>query len=737
MNIIQKAVSLKTLLVLALCVMCGNAALAESKLSIDPVTFGSKEKMMVAVNFENTNPVVGMEFAVVLPSFLEFDGNAIEKNTERFTNHMMQFNPANGRVLIYSMPSSLIKGEDGPLVYLPVKVKDSQSAPVTGEIKVAGISFSGAASGGSAESWTQAQFSVPASYAPFHATMTPSAETLVVKPGVPATMGFAIEADFEVVGFQMDIVLPAGLTLADVATTTNRAPGDAMVSVFHNDGYDRLVYFSMSNTALTGNEGEVFTIDVTPSDDYAVAEATVEVKNIQLTNIAMQIVIADPFTVKVINEKLLFDELNTSVEALKTKLAEALATIAEECPNVKDEYTGEEISAKIETLSAKIAQLYAEGALTPEGDAIKAEIAAIEAEIEALVAAAKQAEIDREAQRVADNQAAYDAVLALLQQLQEQLDATSATAAEQYPDIDVTAEKTAAQEAIDAAKAAAEAAFEAVAEAGVFDYTVPEEDIEALIQAILTKAVGDTEENRKAHNEEAYNAAIAALDALQAQLDAAIAAAAQDCPHANVLAEVNAAQTAITNARQQVELAKLKCADEGLFDYTVPEDDIKALITAVTTSAQEQEAAWVEAQRQAANLAAYNASIAEIDALQAQLDAMKAQVAEEYPSADVQAEIAAAQQAIDDARAAATAAYDAVATEGNYEYTVPTQNIAALIKAILTAAQQSGISEISIDNLDPSVKLYNLSGRRVTNPAPGTIVIAVPSNGKPSKHIVH
>ena len=737
MNIIQKAVSLKTLLVLALCVMCGNAALAESKLSIDPVTFGSKEKMMVAVNFDMQNPITSLQFDFVLPAFLEFDGTAIQKNTERFADHTVTFNPSLGRVLISSMSSALLKGENGPLVYIPVKVKDSQTAPATGVIKVQYIKFSGKMENNDAPKWTQPDFTVAASYAPYHVEVSATTSPVVVKPGETTALGIGIKADCEVSTFQMDFVLPAGLTLANEVSLTNRASGDAFTLVNHNDGYVRVQYGTMSNTPLTGDEGEVFTIALTAAPDYAVASSTIDVKNIIISNKDLIEVAPDPFTIEVINEKLLFDELNTSVEALKTKLAEALATIAEECPNVKDEYTGEEISAKIETLSAKISQLYAEGALTPEGDAIKAEIAAIEAEIEALVAAAKQAEIDREAQRVADNQAAYDAVMALLQQLQEQLDETSATAAEQYPDIDVTAEKTAAQEAIDAAKAAAEAAFEAVAEAGVFDYTVPEEDIEALIQAILTKAAGDTEENRKAHNEEAYNAAIAALDALQAELDAAIAAAAQDCPHANVLAEVNAAQTAITNARQQVELAKLKCADEGLFDYTVPEDDIKALIAAVTTSAQEQEAAWVEAQRQAANLAAYNASIAEIDALQAQLDAMKAQVAEEYPSADVQAEIAAAQQAIDDARAAATAAYDAVATEGNYEYTVPTQNIDALIKAILTAAQQSGISEISIDNLDPSVKLYNLSGRRVTNPAPGTIVIAVPSNGKPSKHIVH
>ena len=129
-----------------LCGMTGYAAeTAQSVLSIDPVSFSNKDKKMVAVNFENKEPIAGMQFDVSLPSFLEFDGDEAELNPERIKTHYCLMNQTTGRVLIYSMPQATIQGEDGALVYLPVKVKGnvSQSQSQSGSITVENIVYSG------------------------------------------------------------------------------------------------------------------------------------------------------------------------------------------------------------------------------------------------------------------------------------------------------------------------------------------------------------------------------------------------------------------------------------------------------------------------------------------------------------------------------------------------------------------------------------------------------------------
>lgn len=847
MNIIPKNKSVKAMLMLAVFMMFGITSQAagypeaQSKLSIDnPVTFSSTEATMLTINFDKKEPIVGMSFNIALPDFLEFAGTNIQKNESRFNNHQVQMK-TNGNVLVYSMQQYEITGDEGPLLYIPVKVKDNVTTPESGVITVRNIAFSGKPeSTTTATGWTQEAFDVTAVYSPFSAIVSASNSKLNIIPGTPCSLGIDVEADTKILGFTMDLVMPAGLTLDPASwTCSNRCPGDGQVIVRERDfGYALMYIAPMSNTPLSGNSGQVFTINVISDASYDVASANIQVKNIVLSNINNIEVTADPFTIEAVNETPLHNILTASVADLQTKLAAALETIETECPDVKDDFTGAEISAKIAEISEKIESYFTAGTLTANAAALQTEIAGVEADITALVADAKAAEAEykenqrkaanqaaydatlaqiatlqaaldaakatceeqypgiditanvtaaqnaidavkaaalaafnavategvysytfesapiqalidkveaeakaayeaaQEEARVAANQAAYNAVLAEIAALQEQYDEVVAQVAEDYPEVDVTAEKTAAQNAINAAKAAALAAFEAVAEAGTFEYTVPTADIQAKIQAIVEAAVAGSEESRQAYNLQAYNAAIAAITDLQEQLDEAISYAETNCPHANVLAEVNAAQTAINNARTAAEAAKLACAEEGLFDYTVPTEDIYALIAAVTQAADDKEAAWKEEQRKAANLAAYNASLAEIQALQASLDAMKSKVETEFPDYDAAADIAAAQAAIDNAKNAADAAYAAVADEGEYDYDVPSDDINALIQAIYDNAKESGIHGINVDNLAPGTKLFNLRGQVVTRPTPGTIVIVVTPNGKPSKHVI-
>lgn len=100
------------------------------------------------------------------------------------------------------------------------------------------------------------------------------------------------------------------------------------------------------------------------------------------------------------------------------------------------------------------------------------------------------------------------------------------------------------------------------------------------------------------------------------------------------------------------------------------------------------EALVPEAKRQADNAAAYNESLKALNDLQNQLNVAVMTAESLYPESDLTKVVANAQKAIDDAKAAAAAANEAVATAGTYEYTVPTEAINADIKAIIVEAKR-------------------------------------------------
>ena len=437
-----------------------------------------------------------------------------------------------------------------------------------------------------------------------------------------------------------------------------------------------------------------------------------------------------------------YNAVLAEIEALQASLNTAAANVAEQYPHAN--VTAEKEAAQNAINAAKTAADNAYAGVAAEGVFT---YTVNKTEIEALIAAmTAKAQADEEAyqaeeQRKADNLAAYNAVVAELDALQESLDAVAANVTEQYPHANVTAQKEAAQNAINTAKADAEAAYQAVAAEGEFNYTLDKAAIEALIAAVTAKAQADeaayeNEEARKAANEAAYQAVVEQLNALSEQLDQTAAAAVETYPHADVTEEVAAARDAIAAALAAADADKAATADEGLFSYTVDTEAIEALINAVTTGAAADEAEYEDNLRREANRAAHEANVKIIDALEQKLIATEAAVAVTYPDADVTAEEQAAREAIAAAREAEQAAYDAVADEGVYDYTVDSAAIEALIDAIVEKAKKSGISEIEMDALNGDIMLFNLQGTRVVNPSKTAVYIMVDKQGNTRKVVI-
>ena len=385
--------------------------------------------------------------------------------------------------------------------------------------------------------------------------------------------------------------------------------------------------------------------------------------------------------------------------------------------------------------SSKTEAEAAKAAVKDEGNySYAVDTAAIEALITAVSneAARDQAAKDAEAKRVADNEAAYKASIDEIAALQAALDAMKTKVAATYPDANVTAETVAAQSAIDKAEAGANAAKSAVILEGNYSYTVDTEGITALINAIETAA----EAQRVAANEAAYQATLAEIQRLTDKLDNMKALIATTYPDVNVDDAIAAAAAAIEAAKNGAADALAAVKDEGKYSYTVDAAAIEALIDAIRTAAVEAQAALdKENARVEANQAAYEEAIAQIDALQAALDAMKANVEENYPDADVTAEIEAAQAAIDNARSEAEDALEAVAEEGTFAYSPDTDSVDALIAAIETAAKAAGIVNIEADAAK-GILYYDINGRRVINPERGMVVIRLTPDGQVTKIIL-
>ena len=386
------------------------------------------------------------------------------------------------------------------------------------------------------------------------------------------------------------------------------------------------------------------------------------------------------------NNKAAYDAVVAQLNTLQEQYDAAIANVEANYADFRDAEA--EAAAQKLITDAKAAAQAAYEAVATEGNFEYApDTEAISNAIAALVTDAK-ARHDAEMARRAANESAYNAVVAGLDVLQEQLDAALATLAEDYADFRDPEAETAAQQLITDAKAAAQAAYEAVAEEGTFEYTADTESIAAAIAALVTDAEARriAELDRVQANQALYDGVMAQLDALQEQLDTTLATLAEDYADFRDTDAEAAAQQMITDAKAAAQAALDAVAEEGNFDYTPDTEAISTAIAKLLTDAEARRAA--ELDRVQANETAHNAVIAQLDELQAQLDAALATLAEKYPTFRNEEAEQAAQQMITDAKAAADAAFEAVAEEGVYSYTPDVEAITEAITSLVPDAEQ-------------------------------------------------
>ncbi len=696
MNLIKKIKGLKLAVLLLAAMTCVMAG-AENRVYVKPFNIVDETPVVVPVFMDNDVDINSISFRIDLPDELELVGEP--ERTDRLTNSQeILFRGVAVVVNTYEAP---VVGNSGAIMTLKVKVKDGM---LTNKAVTFGLSKISMGDVNNKVVNTQKSMTadVMLGEQPEY-VFSGSAPEAVISAGETFPVEVCLSNNFAMGGMQFVVKMPAGFDIVntDITHSNRLSLGTRLRKFKQPDGSLKYVVSDMNSVNIAdAGEGPLFILYVKAADNYSDYEGKITVSNVEVSTVPdgsghTVSVDANGFEVKVINGGRYLADAEAVVAGLRSDLAAALTTIASEAADVKDNFTGADITAAIEAIETAAREAAANGTLPAEYATVVTDpAAAVSSSIEQLVADAKAAQkaFEDEAARKAANEAAYQASLAEIQRLTDKLNEMKQTAAASYPDATVDTQVAAAQAALDKAKAEADAARAAVADEGNYSYAVDTAAIEALIKAVgdeaaKQQAAADAEKARVAANEAAHNAVLDEIAALQASLDATKAAAAESYPDANVDKQVAAAQAAIDKAKTEAAAAKAAVKDEGNYSYAVDKATIEALITAVSNEAAKQQAAVdAEKARVAANEAAHKAVLDEIAALQASLDATKAAAAESYPDADVDKQVAAAQAAIDKAKTEAEAAKAAVKDEGNYSYAVDKATIEALITAVTNEA---------------------------------------------------
>ena len=699
MNLISKIKGMKLAALLVAAMTC-FAAGAANRVYVEPFNIVDETPVDVPVLMDNDVDIMSVQFRIDLPAELELVGQP--ERTDRLSNGQEITFQGVG-VMVLSYENKPIAGNSGAIMTLKVKAKDGML-----ENKVVSFGLSKIEMGDTNQKKvnTSVRESVDVTLGeqPEY-VFSASQPEAVVSAGTTFPVEVCLSNNFALGGMQFRLTMPEGFDVVntDIKLSNRLSLGTRLYKTVRPDGSIKFVVSDMSSVKIAdAGEGPIFILYVSVPEGYNDYEGKIIVSDIEASTVpsdggATNTVSVDckGFEVKIVNGGRYLSDAETVVAGLRADLAAALATIAAEAADVKDNFTGADITAAIEAIETAAREAAANGTLPTEYAAVVTDpAAAVSRSIEQLVADAKTAQkaFEDEAARKAANEAAYQASLAEIQRLTDKLNEMEQTAAASYPDATVDTQVAAAQAALDKAKAEADAARAAVADEGNYSYAVDTAAIEALIKAVgddaaKQQAAADAEKARVAANEAAHKAVLDEIAALQASLDATKAAAAESYPDADVDKQVAAAQAAIDKAKAEAAAAKAAVKDEGNYSYAVDKATIEALIAAVSNEAAKQQAAAdAEKARVAANEAAHKAVLDEIAALQASLDATKAAAAESYPDADVDKQVAAAQAAIDKAKAEAAAAKAAVKDEGNYSYAVDKATIEALITAVSNEA---------------------------------------------------
>ena len=660
-----------------------------------PIAIKPGETKEITVNLVNDEVIYAMQFDMdftspnveIVPGSFKINEERIDR--ECFIATMIQQPDAKWRIALLTKDFTPIEGAEGALGTFQIRAKSTFSAADNAQIL-----FSTCSGGNRQGKKVLIDSPTYQAITPMVGSLSTGEQAFSIKPGGTHKVDVVLKNDIYFCGLQADITLPEGLHIEKKSNGkmnfqySERLSSNFAISSIEKNGIVRVVLSSLPIDKIQpykDGDGVIFSFNVVADPDFATDEnSAIVFSNVlaanETTEYSLDITDAhvSVTSLKPINDAA-YARLAEEVAALQKALDDAKAKVAEECPDVAENYaeTVETIQSLINAIQSDLDAKNADCALTEtstlDAEAVKGVNDAIAKYINE--AAAAQAE---HLKKLA-NEAAYVRLSDDIAAVQARFDEVKATIEKDYANVaaQFADAEAAIQGDIDQKKAELQAQYEAVKLDE--NSTIDLEAIKAAVEQLLADAKAANA--KLVANEAAYVRLTEDIAAVQARFDEVKATIEKD--YANVAAQFADAEAAIQADIDQKK-AELQAQYEAVGldeNSTIDLEAIKAAVEQLLANAKLGNAKLV------ANELAYVRLSDEIAAVQARLDEVKATIEKDY--ANVAAQFADAEAAIqgdiDQKKAELQAQYEAVELDENS--TIDLEAIKAAIEQLLADAK--------------------------------------------------
>lgn len=540
-----------------------------------PIAIKPGETKEITVNLVNDEVIYAMQFDMdftspnveIVPGSFKINEERIDR--ECFIATMIQQPDAKWRIALLTKDFTPIAGTEGALGTFQIRAKSTFSAADDAQ-----IGFSTCSGGNRQGKKVLIDCPTYQAITPMVGSLCTGEQAFSIKPGGTHKVDVVLKNDIYFCGLQADITLPEGLHVEKKSNGkmnfqySERLSSNFAISSIEKNGIVRVVLSSLPIDKIQpykDGDGVIFSFNVVADPDFVTDEnSAIVFSNVlaanETTEYSLDITDAhvSVTSLKPINDAA-YARLAEEVAALQKALDDAKAKVAEDCPDVAENYaeTVETIQSLINAIQSDLDAKNADCALTEtstlDAEAVKGVNEAIAKYLED--AAAAQAE---HLKKLA-NEAAYVRLTEEVAAVQARFDEVKATIEKDY--VNVAAQfadaEAAIQGDIDQKKAELQAQYEAVELDE--NSTIDLEAIKAAIEQLLADAkVADA---KLVANEAAYVRLSDEIAAVQARLDEVKATIEKD--YAIVAAQFVGVESSIQ------------------YDINKKKDELKALYEAV------------------------------------------------------------------------------------------------------------------------------------------------------------
>lgn len=540
-----------------------------------PIAIKPGETKEITVNLVNDEVIYAMQFDMdftspqveIVPGSFKINEERIDR--ECFIATMIQQPDAKWRIALLTKDFTPIAGTEGALGTFQIRAKSTFSAADNAQIL-----FSTCSGGNRQGKKVLIDCPTYQAITPMVGSLCTGEQAFSIKPGGTHKVDVVLKNDIYFCGLQADITLPEGLHIEKKSNGemnfqySERLSSNFAISSIEKNGIVRVVLSSLPIDKIQpykDGDGVIFSFNVVADPDFVTDEnSAIVFSNVlaanETTEYSLDITDAhvSVTSLKPINDAA-YARLAEEVAALQKALDDAKAKVAEECPDVAENYaeTVETIQSLINAIQSDLDAKNADCALTEtstlDAEAVKGVNDAIAKYINE--AAAAQAE---HLKKLA-NEAAYVRLIEEVATVQARFDEVKATIEKDY--VNVAAQfadaEAAIQGDIDQKKAELQAQYEAVELDE--NSTIDLEAIKAAIEQLLADA--KFADAKLVANEAAYVRLSDEIAAVQARLDEVKATIEKD--YAIVAAQFVGVESSIQ------------------YDINKKKDELKALYEAV------------------------------------------------------------------------------------------------------------------------------------------------------------